>query len=697
MDIKLKIDQLTDKLHHLNLKYYIDSVSEVSDYEFDMLMKELETLEKEHPGLKRPDSPTSRVGGTVTKEFATVKHKFPMLSLGNTYNEQELRDFDERVRKVLVSGFGLPVASEDNKGQGLLNFTESKTTHNSQLTTHNYEYVCEQKFDGVALSLTYENGILVRAVTRGDGVQGDDVTNNVKTIKTIPLKINASNIPKEFEVRGEVFLSREVFKKINKEREDIGEALLANPRNAASGTLKMQDSAIVAKRQLNCFIYSLNSNKLPFKTHAESLNALSDWGFQVSQTFKICTSIEEVLDYIHLWEHKRFELPLDTDGIVIKVNSFIHQEQLGFTAKTPRWAISFKFKAESAITKLNSIVYQVGRTGAVTPVANLDPVLLAGTTVKRASLHNANEIERLDIRIGDYVHVEKGGEIIPKITSVELSKRHESLQKVLYLTNCPECGTALVRQEGEANHYCPNEKGCPPQIKGKFEHFIQRKGMNIDGLGSETIEMFVNKGLIKDLPDIYDLTYEKLSNLERFGDKSVTNLLKGIEASKTIPFKNVLFAMGVRFVGLTTAEKLANHFGNIDAISKATLEELLQAPEVGEKIAQSIVIYFSNEENKEKLQRLKQAGLQFENEAGPEAESNKLEGKSFVVSGTFLNFSREEITDKILANGGKILSGVSGKLDFLVAGENMGPSKLEKATKLGVKIISEEEFLSFLS
>lgn len=646
----------------------MDSVSEVPDYEFDQLLKELESLEALHPQFKREDSPTTRVGGTVTKEFATVKHKFPMLSLGNTYSEQELREFDDRVKKVLAA-------------------------HDA---TSDYEYVCEQKFDGVAISLTYENGILKRAVTRGDGVQGDDVTTNIKTIKTIPLKIQGKQVPAIFEVRGEIFLSRESFAKINKEREDIGEALLANPRNAASGTVKMQDSSVVAKRNLNCFLYSLVGNDLPFDTHADSLAALSDWGFQVSPTYKICRSVDEVLDYIHTWEQKRFELPLDTDGIVLKINSFDLQELLGFTAKTPRWAISFKFKAESAVTRLKSISYQVGRTGAITPVANLEPVLLAGTTVKRASLHNANEIERLDIRIGDYVHIEKGGEIIPKITSVDVSKRVEGLPRTVYLTNCPECGAALVRQEGEANHYCPNELGCPPQIKGKFEHFIQRKAMSIDGIGSETIDLLFNKGLIKTIADLYDLRYEDLIQLDRFADKSVKNLIKGIEDSKQIPFKQVLFAMGIRYVGATTAEKLANHFHTIDNLQKATLEELAQAPEVGEKIAQSIVLYFTDPDNKANLERLKAAGLQFENEAAPAPESDKLQGRSFVVSGVFTQFSRDEITQKIISNGGKVLSGVSGKLDFLVAGENMGPSKLEKATKLGVKVISEQAFVAML-
>jgi DNA ligase (NAD+) len=675
-----RINELTDTLNHLNHRYYMDSVSEVSDYEFDQLLKELETLENQYPEFKREDSPTQRVGGTIAKTFDTVKHKYPMLSLGNTYNEIELGEFDERVRK----GLQFTAIGE-------------QLTVNIEPSTENLEYVCEQKFDGVAISLTYENGILKRAVTRGDGVQGDDVTANVKTIRTIPLKINRPDLPAEFEVRGEVFLSRESFDRINKEKEEIGDALLANPRNAASGTLKMQDSAVVAKRGLSCFLYSLVGRNLPVKTHAESLIALKSWGFNVSDSYKVCHSLEEIMAYIHLWEHKRFELPVDTDGIVIKVNSFDFQEQLGFTAKIPRWAISYKFKAESAVTQLLDIKYQVGRTGAITPVAELEPVQLAGTTVKRASLHNANEMERLDIRKGDYVHIEKGGEIIPKITSVELSKRKANLPKEKYISHCPDCGTELVRQEGEANHYCPNEKGCPPQIKGKFEHFIGRKAMNIDGIGAETIELLYEKGLINTLVDLYDLKYEQLLGLERFAEKSALNAIKGIEDSKTMPFKNVLFALGIRHVGATTAEKLANHFGTINAIQKASLEELVQAPEVGEKIAQSIVQYFQEPENIVNLERFKAAGLQFENEAGPAPESNKLEGNTFVVSGVFQTFSRDEITAKIISNGGKVLSGVSAKLDFLVAGENMGPAKLEKATKLGVKIVNEEEFLEMLN
>jgi DNA ligase (NAD+) len=692
MDIQQKIEALTDRLNHLNYRYYMESESEVSDYEFDQLLKELEQLEKQYPEFKREDSPTSRVGGTITKEFATVKHTYPMLSLGNTYSEQELREFDERVRKVLLQNSDLGVQQTTGKGgQGMLLFdTPSETSPLS------FEYVCEQKFDGVAISITYENGILKRAVTRGDGVQGDDVTQNVKTIRTIPLKLRGTDIPAAFEVRGEVFLSKESFDKINKEREDIGEALLANPRNAASGTLKMQDSSVVAKRALNCYLYSFISKEMPFQSHTEALKKMVGWGFQVSPTYQLCPTIQEVLTYIHIWDTKRFELPVNTDGIVIKVNSFEQQELLGFTAKIPRWAISYKFKAESATTQLLSISYQVGRTGAVTPVANLAPVLLAGTTVKRASLHNANEMERLDIRIGDFVHVEKGGEIIPKITAIDLSRRDPHSEKILYITKCPECGSELVRQEGEANHYCPNEKGCPPQIKGKFEHFIQRKAMNIDGLGSETIELLFEKGMIRVVADLYDLTYEQVVGLDRFAAKSARNLIDGIEASRQIPFKQVLFALGIRYVGATTADKLAAHFDNIDNIQKASLEELTQAPEVGEKIAQSIVLYFQDSDQVSNLERLRAAGLQMEREAGPAQESDVLQGKSFVVSGVFKTFSRDEITLKIQSNGGKVLSGVSGKLDFLVAGENMGPSKLEKATKLGVKIISEEEFLGMI-
>ena len=669
----------------------MDNVSEVSDFEFDQMLKELEVLEAKYPQWKREDSPTLRVGGTITKEFATVKHRYPMLSLGNTYNEEELREFDERVRKGLASS-ELRIVSQEMQQVSLFD------THNSQLTTHNaIEYVCEQKFDGVAISIIYENGILKQAITRGDGIQGDDVTANVKTIKSLPLKISHAQVPFEFEVRGEVFLTRQQFDRINKEREEIGDVLLANPRNAAAGTLKMQDSSVVARRQLDCFLYSLAGTNLPYEKHSESLAALKSWGFKVSNTYKVCKSIEEVFEYVHLWEDKRFELPVDTDGIVLKVNNYKQQNFLGYTAKSPRWAISYKFKAESAVTQLLDIHYQVGRTGAITPVAILKPVLLAGTTVKRASLHNANEIERLDIRIGDFVHVEKGGEIIPKITGVNLSKRTQNLPLTHYITHCPECGTELVRNEGEANHYCPNDKTCPPQIKGRFEHFISRKAMNIDGIGAETIDLLVQKGLVCNIADLYDLKFNQLLNLDRFAEKSAHNVIDGIEKSKKAPFRQVLFALGIRHVGATTAEKLANHFGNIEALRKANLDELTKTPEVGEKIAYSILKYFGENENILVLERLRIAGLRFENEDTPTPESEKLKGKSFVISGVFQHFSRDEITQKILANGGKVLSSVSAKLDYLVAGENMGPSKLEKALKMGVKTINETEFIEMLT
>lgn len=659
-----RIKELSDQIDHYNYEYYHNHTSVISDYEFDLLLEELIKLENDYPELKKEDSPTQRVGGTITKEFPTVVHRFPMLSLGNTYSEEELTEFDNRIKKAIGD---------------------------------NFEYICELKFDGVAISLTYENGTLKTGATRGDGVRGDDITNNAKTIRTLPLKINAKDIPDLFEVRGEVFLPSEVFNKINKEREDIGEALLANPRNAASGTLKMQDSSIVAKRKLDCYIYALLGENVQSKTHEEALNQLKKWGFHVSPTWQKCKDITEVKKYIDKWEKERFNLPLGTDGIVVKINNFGQQEALGFTAKSPRWAISYKYKAESASTLLESIEYQVGRTGAVTPVANLKPVQLAGTRVKRASLHNANEIERLDLRIGDTVFVEKGGEIIPKVTGVDLTKRPLKSEKVTYIKSCPECGAPLIRKEGEANHYCPNEKECPPQIKGKIEHFIQRKAMDIEGLGPETIQQLYDKGLVKDPADLYDLSYEQLMSLDRFGEKSAQNILKGLEKSKEMPFKNVLFAIGIRYVGNTVADKLATYFKNIDALMMATFENLIAVPEIGERIAESVLYFFKNEENKKFIQRLRQAGLQFQvTEKEFVRESDVLEGKSFVISGVFENFDRDELKEKIEKNGGKIISSISAKLDFLVAGENMGPAKLEKANKLGIKILSEEEFIKML-
>lgn len=656
---------LTEKIHYHNNLYYQKNTSEISDYEFDLLLKRLQNLEEQFPSLKKSDSPSQRVGGTITKEFNTVAHQYPMLSLGNTYSPQELEEFDARVAKGL----------------------EGAT----------YEYFCELKFDGVSISLLYEDGLLTKGVTRGDGVQGDDVTANVKTIRSIPLRVNGKDIPQKFEVRGEIFLSKQLFEQLNKEREDVGEEKYANARNTASGTVKMQDSAEVARRKLNCYAYYLLGEDTSVTTHEEAIQKIVSWGFNVSPTYRKCRNIQEVLTYIHEWEKKRHELPLETDGVVIKVNSLAQQQLLGFTAKSPRWAISYKYKAESVSTRLNDITYQVGRTGAITPVAELAPVQLAGTTVKRASLHNANEIERLGLCIGDYVFVEKGGEIIPKVTSVDLAKREPSLIPVHYINVCPECGTALVREEGEAQHYCPNPLGCAPQIRGRVEHFIQRKAMNIDSLGEQTIKQLHELGLVNSPADLYDLTKEHLLRLDKVKDKSAQNILDGIDDSKKASFESVLFAIGIRHVGKTVAEKVARYFKNVEAIAKATEEELLAAPEVGEKIAKSIFVFFRDDRNKVEIERLKKAGLSFESDLKePEKESDALTGKSFVISGVFERYERDQLQDIILKNGGRILSGVSGKLDYLVAGENMGPSKREKAEKLGVKILSENEFEELL-
>ncbi|ABG58585.1 NAD-dependent DNA ligase LigA [Cytophaga hutchinsonii] len=661
-----RIEELNKVLHYHNNLYYQKDTTEISDFEFDTLLQELIELEKQFPLYLKADSPSQRVGGTVTKEFASISHKYPMLSLSNTYSEEEIREFDERVQKAVG---------------------------------HAVEYVCEMKFDGVAISITYKNGMIAQAVTRGDGVRGDDVTNNIKTIKSIPLKIQSATFPEEFEVRGEVYLPYEMFERINQEREDIGEAALANPRNAASGTVKMQDSGIVAKRALDCFIYSLlqDSNKQP--THAAALAQLKEWGFRVSDSYKVCKNVDEIIQYINHWSEERFKLPLATDGIVIKVNDLRLQSELGMTAKSPRWAIAYKFKAEEASTPILSVEYQVGRTGAVTPVANLAPVHLAGTTVKRATLHNANEMERLNLHIGDTVFVEKGGEIIPKITRVDVSKRIAGSQMIPFIQNCPVCDTKLIRIEGEAAWYCPNDKGCAPQITGKIEHFIQRKAMNIDGIGSETIELLYQKKLIRNVADLYTLTYDQLIQLDRFGEKSVTNVLNGIEASKQTPFKSVLFAIGIRYVGSTVAEKLALHFKSINALEKASIEELLQAPEIGIKIAQSIIEWFSVDTNVQLIEDLKKAGVKLELSEHEilKPESDKFAGKSFVISGVFENYERDELKDLILKNGGKISSGITGKLNYLVAGENMGPAKLEKAQKLNITILSEAEFISLLN
>jgi len=689
MNTAERISELSEKLNYYNQRYYIDSVSEISDQDFDLLLKELESLENQYPNLKLPESPTHRVGGTITKNFASVEHRYPMLSLSNTYNEEELIDFDERVKKGLNG--------------------------------ETYEYICELKFDGISLSMTYENGIFVRGVTRGDGVRGDDITNNVKTIKTLPLKIKTppSEAVGAFEIRGEGFLPYSSFEKMNVDAEAAGEESYANARNAASGSFKLQDSAEVARRGLDAYIYQFLSDEEVFTTHEESLIALKNLGFNVSPTWQKCTDIQSVIEYIKLWDEKRFSLPLATDGIVIKLNSIAQRAELGYTAKSPRWAIAYKYKAESKPAILKAVTYQVGRTGAITPVAELDNekrngkgIHLSGTTVKRASLHNANEIERLGLRIGDTVFVEKGGEIIPKVTAVDVSKRDMfNTQEIIYPITCPECEGALTRKEGEANHYCTNEKGCPPQIRGRIEHFIHRKAMNIDSLGEGKIELLYDKGLVNDITDLYDLTYDKLFGLEKiiedeltgkirkigFKDKTVQNILDGIEKSKQAPFKQVLFGIGIRYVGATVAEKLASFFKNIDNIKNADYESLRTAPEIGDKIAQSIVEYFKNEENKIFIERLRLAGLRFSaQDEVKEFEGDQLTGKTFLYTGTFVNFEREELEQKIEANGGKVVSGVSGKLDFLIIGEKPGASKIQKAQKLNVKMISEEEFMEML-
>ena len=658
-EAQIQIAELTEKINFYNHKYYQESVSEIPDYEFDMLLEKLIELENEFPALRAEDSPTQRVGGTITKEFATVYHRYPMLSLSNTYSEEELAEFDRRVDK----GLG---------GQA-------------------YEYFCEQKFDGVAISLTYENGVLKQAATRGDGVRGDDITANAKTIRTLPLRLNADNLPEIFEVRGEVFMPLSSFKKLNEEREKAEETLLANPRNATSGTLKMQDSSIVARRNLDCYVYSLIGENIPAQKHEDAIHLLENWGFNVSPTYQKCKTVTEIFEYINHWEKKRMELPLGTDGVVIKINSFHQQEELGFTAKSPRWAIAYKYKAQNAATVLEDVDYQVGRTGAITPVAHLTPVQLAGTVVKRASLHNANEIERLDLHTIDTVFVEKGGDIIPKITGVDISQRKPDSQPIQFVSHCPECNTLLVRREGEAQHFCPNVKGCPPQIKGRIEHFIQRRAMDIDSLGKETINLLNEKGLVKNPADLYQLTYDDIYQLEGFKEQSTQNLLNGIAASKEVPFENVLFALGIRFVGRTVAEKLAQHFKNIDRLAQASYEELIEVPEIGERIAQSVVETFQDEDFREMVEALKNAGLQLEIQEEVK-ESDTLAGKSFVISGVFTTFGREELKEKIKAHGGKVLSSVSGSLDYLLAGENMGSAKLQKAEGLGVKIISEQDF-----
>lgn len=664
--IKERMDTLVKELNQHNYSYYVLAQPTISDFEFDQLLKELEELEKQHPELQDPESPTQRVGGEITKEFKTVKHRWPMLSLGNTYSEEDLKDFDDRIRKAIGDDF---------------------------------QYVCELKFDGLSMSITYENGQLLRAVTRGDGTQGDEVTNNVKTIHSLPHRVRGNGFPDLFEIRGEVFMHRQAFNRLNNKRLENNEVPYANPRNFAAGTIKLQDPKEVAKRPLDCFLYSLNTERPVFKSHWESLNAIKKWGFHVCEHTRLCQNIGEVLEFIHYWEQKRFELSYDIDGIVIKINNYGQQQELGFTAKSPRWAISYKYKAQEVETVLQEVTYQVGRTGAVTPVANLKPVLLAGTTVKRATLHNANEIERLGLHLGDTVLVEKGGEIIPKIIAVNTEKRKPDAALVIYPDKCPECGSDLIRNEGEAVHYCPNDEGCPPQIVGKIQHFISRRAMNIEGLGNETVESFYRSGFLEHISDLYSL-YEKteaLKQKERFGEKSINNMLDGLEKSKQQPFEKVLFGLGIRYVGETVAKKLAAHFKNIDSLMSASYDELISVEEIGSRIAESLQEYFKEPRHLEQIEKLRQAGLQFQTEDREVVlQSDRLAGKTFIISGVFESYSRDELRDIIEANGGKIVSSISAKLNFLVAGDNMGPSKLEKANKLNIPIITDAELLKMI-
>lgn len=664
-EARQEIERLSREIDHHNFLYYQKNTSEITDFEFDQLLEQLIRLEEEYPELKSPLSPTQRVGGTITKEFPTIVHRYPMLSLANTYSIEEIEEFDTRVRKVLGD--------------------------------EPFEYICELKFDGVALSIIYEEGKLARAVTRGDGEKGDEITNNAKTIRSLPLQLSSNSYPPEFEVRGEVFMSKKVFEELNRRRAEEGQETYANARNTTSGTLKMQDSTEVARRKLDCFLYSVLGENIGVESHSEALEMIEKLGFRVSHSYSKCSDIKAVEEYIAEWENKRLELPVETDGIVIKVNSYDQQRRLASTAKSPRWAIAYKYKSENASTTLNAITYQVGRTGAITPVAELEPVFLAGTTVKRASLHNANEIERLDVRVGDTVFVEKGGEIIPKVTGVDNSKRKSDSKPVSYITHCPECGTGLQRIEGEAQHYCPNTKGCRPQITGRIEHFIQRNAMNIDSLGDKTINLLFENGLAKSPADLYSLEFDDIFELEGFKEQSTNKLLTGIRNSTEIPFQNVLFGLGIRYVGRTVAEKLAEYFKSIDNLMSASLEELVAVPEIGDRIAGSLHEYFTLPENVEEIKRLKAAGVQMEiDQSSAVAESSRLGDLTFVVSGVFSGFSRDELKEKIKKNGGKVVSSVSGNLDYLVAGEKMGPAKLEKATKLGVKIISEEEFNQML-
>ena len=662
MNVFDTIKNLRDELNQHNYNYYVLDNPTISDFEFDQKLKQLQDLEAQHPEFFDENSPTQRVGGSITKNFETVQHEYRMYSLDNSYSIEDLQDWEIRIQKVLGD---VPL-----------------------------EYTCELKYDGASISITYEKGRLVRAVTRGDGFQGDDVTNNIKTIKAVPIHLKG-DFPDKFDIRGEIILPFAGFEKMNQDLIEIGETPYSNPRNTASGSLKLQDSAEVAKRPLDCLLYFVIGANLPFKTQFEGLQKARDWGFKVPTQSKLAKNLSEVFEYINYWDKHRHELPYETDGVVIKVNNLQHQDELGFTAKSPRWAMAYKFKAEQVTTKLNSITYQVGRTGAITPVANLEPVQLAGTIVKRASLHNADQIEKLDIRIGDAVFVEKGGEIIPKIIAV--AQRGDQTEPTKYITHCPECQTELIRTDGEANHFCPNFYGCPPQIIGRIQHFISRKAMDIDGLGGETVALLFSAGLVTNYADLYELKKEQIIPLERMAEKSAENLVNGIEKSKTIPFERVLYALGIRYVGETVAKKLAKHYKSIDAIAHASMMDLILVDEIGDKIAQSVIQFFDNQENRLIIERLKQYGVQLESGAEEALLSEKLKGKTFVVSGVFELFSRDELKKAIEDNGGKVGSSISAKTDFVIAGDNMGPAKLEKANQLKIAIISEVDFKQMLS
>ncbi|QSW89517.1 MULTISPECIES: NAD-dependent DNA ligase LigA [Flavobacterium] len=665
MNIQETIQALRDELNQHNYNYYVLDNATISDYDFDIKLKELQDLENKHPEFFDEDSPTQRVGGAVTKNFKTIAHQYRMYSLDNSYSKEDLLEWENRIQRVLGNV--------------------------------NLQYTCELKYDGASISISYENGKLVQAVTRGDGFQGDEVTNNIKTIKSVPLRLKG-DYPEKFDIRGEIILPYAGFEKMNQELIEIGETPYSNPRNTASGSLKLQDSAEVAKRPLECLLYTVAGNNLSFATQFEGLEAARRWGFKVPAEAKLANNMQEVFDFIDYWDVHRHKLPYETDGVVIKVNNIHSQQELGYTAKSPRWAIAYKFKSEQVSTVLKSISYQVGRTGAITPVANLEPVQLAGTIVKRASLHNADQIQKLDIRLNDTVFVEKGGEIIPKIIAVDLEKRPENSEVTQYITHCPECQTELVRNAGEANHYCPNFYGCPPQIIGRIQHYISRKAMDIEGLGGETVALLFKNNLVHNYADLYELKVSDILHLERMAQKSAENLVNGVEKSKEIPFESVLFALGIRYVGETVAKKLAKHYKNIDALSQASLMDLILVDEIGERIARSVIEFFENEENKIIIERLKNYGVQFEivEKVNPNA-TEKFVGKTFVVSGVFAQFSRDELKKAIEDNGGKVGSSISAKTDFVVAGDNMGPAKLEKATKLNIPILSEEEFITKLN